>query len=452
MAARVPGVGAQKVDVVRPNVLWIVPEDMGQDFSCYGEPAVSTPNVDKLAAEGVRFDRAFCTSPVCSPARSALCTGMYAPSIGAHNHRTKQQDAPPLPPDVKLVSHQFAEAGYQTVTLGSRKEDWNFQHPKDAWMFRNLSDIDKSRPFFAMMSIYAPHRATWDKWPALPHPTDPATVVIPPQYPDTAQQRDSYAKYLDCVVEADRQVGEIVKQLEELGVLDNTIIFCFGDNGRTMYADKRWCYEGGLTVPMVARFPKRFAAGTSSDDLVSLIDLLPTCLSMCGIPPAARTQGVVMKLAGGPGRQYVYGSRDRLDEVVDCIRSARDQRFKYIRNYIPEVGFVHGGWTRQKYPEYAVAGKLATQGQLTPLQARHFLPTKPPEELYDLAYDKSESTNLADRPGMKSVLDRLRGELDLWLAEIKDQGIAGLEKARAQVLNSKPANPTSTPADAGEPK
>jgi N-sulfoglucosamine sulfohydrolase len=399
------------------NVLWLVAEDMGRDLGCYGEPAAYTPNLDRLAREGTRFERAYCTAPVCSASRSGFITGVHATTFGAHHHRTADADKLSLPQDIRLVSHQFADAGYHTCLMNSMKEDWNFVRPENPWMSNDWRDRSPGQPFFAMVNFPEPHRWHWGRWPEIPHRADASRIRVDPTYPDTPVQRESCVKYHDFVTEMDRCAGVLIDRLRDAGELDNTVVFFFGDNGRTMYADKRWCHEGGLIVPLVARLPGVFAADHSSSDVVSLIDLLPTCLRLCDIRQTARTEGHVMREAGGPGRDYAFGHRDRIDEDVDGIRAVIDRRFKLIRNYFHQQGYPHGEWTRKAYPEYAVAKQIYAEGGLdaSPRQARHFRSSKPREELYDLMQDPTESDNLIDRPELRPVRDRLREKLDAWM-------------------------------------
>ena len=407
----------------RPNVLWLISEDMGQQLGCYGFP-IKTPNVDRLAREGTQFNRAFCSSPICSPSRSAFTTGMYATTIGAQDHRTADADKRPLPDGVKIAPHWFREAGYHTCLPGTDKTDWNFVHGEkigDAYMSRDWADRKPGQPFFAMLNFTEPHRWIWDHWPDLPFHHDPATVPVPPIYPDLPVMRQNVAKYMDFIVEMDRKLGLVLDRLEQEGELDNTIIFYFGDNGRTIYRGKQWLYDEGLIVPLVARYPGRFEPGSINDDLVSLIDLLPTSLAMAGIAVPSKIQGRVhFGQNAAPPAEYVFASRDTSDEVPDRIRSARDKRYKYIRNYRPELGYPASPYVLKAHPEYTEARQAYDRGALNAQQSLYFQPVKPGEELYDIQADPYETENLAGRPEFAPALSRLRVALTHWIVQSGD--------------------------------
>ena len=323
-AEKVPSDG-QEVPV---NILWLIGEDMGLDLGCYGLNSISTPNIDRLAREGIRFDNAFCTSSMCSPSRSSFNTGMYATAIGAHDHRTPADRKKALPTGVKPVSRWFSEAGYHTCLMGNRKEDFNFLPDGEVYDSHDWTDREPGQPFFATLNFVEPHRWGWNVWDKLASHLDPNQVELPPVYPDDPVMRASYAKYLDFIVELDRKLGIVLERLEEDGLLDNTVIFFFGDNGRTMYRGKQWLYDGGLRVPLIARYPKSLDAGTVNDDLISLLDLAPTSLSMAGIDVPAKMQGQVFLGKAARKRQYVFASRDLCDDLIDPMRCVRDSRYK----------------------------------------------------------------------------------------------------------------------------
>lgn len=399
----------------RPNILWLVGEDMALDLSCYGLRSIETPNIDRLAREGMRFDNAFCPSSMCSPSRSAFNTGMYATAIGAHDHRTAADRKQPLPAGVRPVSQWFAEGGYHTCLMGNPKLDFNFLTDGKVFQSDDWSNREAGQPFFATLNFVEPHRYGWDAWESLPRHLDPSKVELPPVYPDDPVMRASYAKYLDFIVEMDRKVGVILSRLEDEGLLDNTVIFFLGDNGRTMYRGKQWLYDGGLRVPLIVRYPPSIKAGTVSKALVNLIDLAPTSLSLAGIDVPAKMQGQVFLGDNTQTRQYIFASRDLCDDVVDPMRCVRDARFKYIRNYRPENGYRVAGYTKRKHPEWTAARKLHEKGRLTPAQALMFVDRKPSEELYDLEADPWETDNLAESPHHSDELHRLREALDEWM-------------------------------------
>ena len=422
-AAGVNAVGQTRPQSRRPNVLWLISEDMGQQLGCYGFP-IATPNVDRLAREGMQFNRAFCSSPICSPSRSAFTTGMYATTIGAQDHRTPEDQKRPLPEGVKIAPHWFRDAGYHTCLPGTNKTDWNFRHGQkigDAYDSTDWADRAPGQPFFAMFNFGEPHRWVWDRWPDLPFHHDPATVPVPPIYPDAPVMRESIGKYMDFIVEMDRKLGLVLDRLEAEGELDNTIIFYFGDNGRTIYRGKQWLYDEGLNVPLIARHPDWFAPGSINDDLVSLIDLLPTSLSMVGEPVPDKMQGrVLFGDNAAPPAEYVFASRDTSDEVPDRIRSVRDKRYKYIRNYRPELGYPDSPYVLKTHPEYSEARGLHYDDALNEAQSLFFQERKPTVELYDLQADPYETENLAENPDFAGVLRRMSEALDGWIATSGD--------------------------------
>ena len=405
----------------RPNVLWLVGEDMGLDLGCYGLESLQTPHLDRLAREGMRFDNAFCASPICSPSRSAFNTGMYATAIGASDHRTSVERQKPLPTGVRPVSRWFAEAGYHTCLMGNPKLDFNFLAEEEVFESDDWSHRDPGQPFFALMNFVEPHRTGWDGWQKLSSHVVPNKIDLPSIYPDDPVVRTGFAKYLDHIAELDRKVGPVLRRLENEGLLENTIVFFFGDNGRTMYRGKQWLYDEGLRVPLIARYPNSIAPSSVSDTLVSLIDLAPTSLSMAGIEVPQTMQGEVFLGDGASERQYVFASRDLCDDVMDPMRCVRDHRYKYIRNYSPENGYQIAKYTRLNHPEWHAARALYEQGRLTQAQALIFASSKPRDELYDLQTDPFETTNLAESAEHEEVLHRLQKALDVWMAENGDQ-------------------------------
>ncbi len=418
----------------RPNVLWLISEDMGQQLGCYGFP-IRTPNVDRLAREGTQFQRAFCSSPICSPSRSAFTTGMYATTIGAHNHRTAPEDKQPLPEGVKIAPEWFKQAGYHTCIPGSTKTDWNFVHagdtgnkagPDGAYDSLDWSDRKPGQPFFAMLNFGEPHRYVWGGWDDLAFHHDPDTVPVPPIYPDLPIMRQNVAKYMDFIVEMDRKLGLVLDRLEAEGELDNTIIFYFGDNGRTIYRGKQWLYDEGLSVPLIARHPDWFAPGSINDDLVSLIDVLPTSLSLIGqrVPEAMQGRVLVGDDRTEPA-DYVFASRDTSDTIPDLIRSVRDKRYKYIRNDRPELAYPGSPYVKAKHPEWTEAYDAYVSGRLTEAQSAYFADAKPPVELYDIQADPYEVHNLATDPAHAPVAKRLKAALETWIKESGDVVLAG---------------------------
>lgn len=419
-----------------PNVLWLITEDMGPDLGCYDTPEVTTPHLDRLASQGVRYTHAYTTAPVCSTSRSAFCTGMYQTSIGAHNHRSHRNDDFRLPEGVRVITDWLREAGYFTANVGRRsrpiagtgKTDWNFAYhsqydkPFDS---NNWADLKSHQPFYAQINFSESHRAF-----TAPKQADPAKVVIPPYYPDHPVTRADWAAYLDEVSEADRKIGRVLQQLETEGLADNTVVIFFGDHGRAMIRSKQWPYDSGLHIPLIIRWPNdyprpdRFKPGTVDDRLIASIDITATTLSIAGIKPPLLMQG---RPFFGPhadlDRKYLFGGRDRGDETVDRIRTVRDRRFRYLRNYYPDRPFLQQNLYKERsYPVIAVMRKLLFENKLTSVQRQLMAATRPSEELYDLNEDPYETKNLSTDPKYGDVLGRLRAALDTWIVETNDQG------------------------------
>jgi len=446
----------------RPNILWITCEDISPHLGCYGDKYAVTPNLDRLASQGIRFIHAFAPIGVCAPSRSSLITGMYAPSIGTHHMRCQGR----LPPEVKCFPAYLREAGYYCTN--NVKTDYNFPPPKGSWDESSAKAHYRHRkpgqPFFAVFNFTSCHESqirlpdaayrkrTADFTPAMRH--DPAKAILPPYHPDTPEVRRDWARYADMITYMDGEAGRLLKQLEDDGLADQTIVFFFSDHGAGMPRSKRWLYDSSTRVPFIVRCPKRFAdatwsplsetrrrvserlahviepayfnPGESTDRLVSFVDLAPTILSLCGVKIPPHMQGeAFLGTAAKPPRRYVYGFRDRMDERYDMVRSVRDQRYKYIRNYLPHLPWFHHQHVSYMYemPTMRVWQRLADEGKLAGPQATFMAASKPMEELYDTAADPHELKNLADSPEHQEILQRLRSAHRAWQEEIIDMGL-----------------------------
>jgi N-sulfoglucosamine sulfohydrolase len=339
--------------VKRPNILWVSFEDCYPHFGCYGDKVARTPSLDQLAAEGALWTRAFSTAPVCSPARSGVITGMYPVSIGTHHHRTGSGERigslaysyeAVIPHYVKCFSEYLRADGY--YCSNNAKTDYQFAPPITAWddcgatgHWRNRPDTDDS--FFAVFNLGQTHESNmWEEkngepvWPELDF--DLESIEVPPYFPDTKKVRESIARNYMNIEFADRQLGELMRALEEDGLADNTIVFVWTDHG-PMPRGKRWPYDSGIRSPLIVRWPDGLPGGTVRDELVSTIDLAPTVMSLCGVEMPRHMQGRAFLGAKAEApREYVYAARDRYDEMYDTVRAVRDKRFKYIRHYHPE--------------------------------------------------------------------------------------------------------------------
>lgn len=416
----------------RPNILWIIAEDIGLDLGCYGEAVARTPNLDRLATEGQLCRHAYSTAPVCSASRSALITGMYQTAIGAHHHRSHRTDTRWLPSGVETVMDRLRRVGYFTANIrefphgvsfkGAGKTDWNFKVAGTPFDSDRWSELKSHQPFFAQVNLHETHRSYEA---AKKNPTDPAKVRLPPYLPDHRVAREDWAKYLDSVATLDEKSGVVLDLLAKEGLKGNTIVFWFGDNGRDDFRGKFYAFEQGCVVPLIVRWPGRVPAGSVSDDLLSLIDVTATTLYAGGVPVPPQMHGRPFLGPQAQPREYLFTARDRIDETLDRVRTVRDKRFKYIRNFQPERPY-YQSFRYIEFEEYNPLNTLMKQlhaaGRLNAEQDRMFAVHRPPEELYDLNADPFEFQNLAAVPEQRLTLERLRGVLDRWNTETGDQG------------------------------
>jgi uncharacterized sulfatase len=422
----------------RPNVLWITCEDLSPHLGCYGDAHAITPNLDRLAGQGVRYTNAFAPIGVCAPSRSTLILGMWAPSVGTQHMRCQGT----LPAGVKCYPQHLRDAGYYCTN--NSKTDYNFAHPKATWdesgKDAHWRKRPKGKPFFAVFNLTTTHEgqirnpAGAKNAATLPAAErhDPAKVPIPPYHPDVPEVRRDWARLYDLVTVMDKEAGSYLKQLADDGMADDTIVFFYSDHGTGLPRSKRWLYDSSTRVPLIIRFPEKWrhlapsGPGTVSDRLVNFVDFGPTLLSLCGVPVPPTMQGkAFLGQQQTPPRQYVHGFRDRMDERYDLIRSVRDKRYNYIRNYRPDLPYFHHQHVSFLYemPTMKAWQRLADAGKLTGPPAAFMAKTKPVEELYDVTVDPHEVNNLAGKPEHREVLERLRAELGRWQEEIIDLGL-----------------------------
>jgi len=406
----------------RPNILWITIEDWSADLSCYGTKGLDTPHVDKLASEGIRYRWAFTTSPVCSTSRSAMMTGFHQNYIGANQHR--EHDKQPLPHGIRPIPHLFQEAGYFTALM-SWKTDCNFTPNTKAELFmgEDWAEREADQPFFARITFGGTHRS-FNRDPE--RPIEIEDVELPPYYPDTPFCRRDWANGLEQMQLVDREVGAILKRLEDEGLVDNTIVFFIGDHGRCHVRGKQFLYDGGIRIPMIMRWPGKVAPGQVSDDLVMSIDICATILEAAGIRPPVPLHGKDLLGDELKDRKYVFAARDKMDETHDAMRAIRSKDYKLILNLMPERPWCQfNRYKEGAYPMLAELNVLNLRGKLTPEQAAFLAPTKPVVELYDLRSDPHELKNLASDRDYATVKAEMLAELDRWRKEvIHDQGVS----------------------------
>lgn len=412
----------------KPNILWITIEDWSADLSCYGTKGLDTPHVDNLASEGVRYSRAFTTSPVCSTSRSAMMTGFHQNYIGANQHREHHKK--PLPHGVKPIPHLFKDAGYFTALM-SRKTDCNFTPNTKAELFmgEDWRERDAGQPFFARITFGGTHRS-WKRDPR--RPIDIQDVELPPYYPDTPFFRRDWANGLEQMQLVDREVGALLKRLDDEGLADNTIVFFIGDHGRCHIRGKQFLYDGGIRIPMIMRWPGKVAPGKVSDDLVMSIDICATILEAAGIQPPVPLHGKSLFSQAVKQRKYVFAARDKMDETHDSMRAIRSKQYKLIQNLMPERPWCqYNRYKESAYPMLAAMNVMNLRGELTPEQAIFMAPRKPEIELFDLQADPHELNNLASDPGHTEVKAEMLAELEGWRKNvIQDQGVTDDFRAR----------------------
>jgi len=420
----------------RPNILWISTEDMSPHLGCYGDDAARTPNIDKLASQGIRYTNVFTTAAISAPCRAGIITGMYQTSIGCMHMRTtsyrRSADNPiqftAVPPHyVKTFTEYMRTAGYYCTN--NAKTDYQFAGnnvPASIWDECNnkahyKNRPDKSQPFFAVFNWTGTHES--QNWNISNVKTDLKKIKVPPYFPDNEIIRKNLAKMYDNIARLDSVVGALLTELEREGELNNTIIFFWGDHGDGLPRAKRWLYDSGLNIPLIIKWPDRSNAGTTDDRLISSIDFGPTVLSLAGIPVPAHMQGIpFLGAQQGEPRDAVFAARDRVDESYDMIRSVRTQDYLYIRNYYPNEPFPIWVPYLSNMPIYKEMLRLDAEGRLTGPQKDWMAYSRPPEELYDVKADPFQINNLINDPGLKSVLANLRKRHDQWTLETGDLG------------------------------
>jgi len=434
------------------NVVWISCEDMGPILGSYGNDIVKTPNLDKLASEGVRYTNAYSTVGVCAPSRFSIITGMYPARLGAHNMRTgdyhnyktpeevshrknigvidkEGKNIPEYevvpPTHVKPFTEILRTKGYYCAN--NFKCDYQFNAPFTAWdevsSTVSYRDAPKDKPFFYVWNTLLTHESRiWER-SNQPLTVNPEDIIIPSYFPDIPEVRNDIARKYSNIEAMDKKVGELMNQLEEDGMLDNTIIMFWSDHGGNLLRQKRAVGNSGLNVPLIIRYPNKMDAGKVDERIVSLMDLGPTVLSLLNIEPPKHYDG---KAIAGPyeddPREYAFGTADRFDESTDMQRSVLDGRYVYVKNFLPELPLIY----RNKYRErITMNSKLIQMDSFNMLEgdaAYIFMKTKPVEEFYDLANDPYEVHNIIDNPKHSKRINDFRAALENWQKEINDQG------------------------------
>jgi uncharacterized sulfatase len=419
---------AGQASAARPNIVWLTSEDHGPHVGCYGDTFATTPNMDALAKRGMIYRHCWSNAPVCAPARTTLISGMYPTSTGSEHMRSML----PYPKGKQMFPQFLRAAGYYCTN--NSKEDYNLEKPGKVWdessAKAHWKKRDQDQPFFAVFNSTKSHESQIRK---RPHKQihDPAKVRVPAYHPDTPEVRQDWAQYYDCVTEADADAGQRLKELEEAGLMEETIIFYFADHGSGMPRNKRTPCNSGLQVPLVIYIPEKYRelaspdykAGGETQRLVSFVDFAPTVLSLAGIEAPDWMQGFAFlgKHQKEP-QPFVYGFRGRMDERQDIVRSVTDGRYVYVRNYMPHLPAGQHNEYMFQTPTTRVWKKLFDEGKLTPEQAAFWKP-RVQEELYDLEDDPDEVKNIVDDKESEPILADMRWAINGWQNRVRDVGL-----------------------------
>jgi arylsulfatase A-like enzyme len=407
----------------RPNILWLTTEDNSVHYlRLYSEGGAPMPNVERLAASGIVFNNAFSNAPVCSTARSTIISGCYGPRVFAQFHRRSIKV--PVPDGLRLFPWYMRQAGYYTTN--NSKEDYNFIKGKDVWdessgtaSYRNRAE---GQPFFHVQNFHETHEGnlhfTREEMATVKTKTDPETVPVFPVHPDTPLFRYTNARYRDQHMVIDAKLGEFLDQLEADGLMEDTIIFYYGDHGGVLPGSKGYISERGLHVPMVVYVPEKWRhlmpadAGSRIEGFVQFIDLGPTVLNLAGLEVPAEMDGSPflgkgVELDELNRRDFAFSYADRFDEKYDFVRAVRKGKYKYIRNYLPfNVDGLQNNY-RYRQLAYEEWRELHKAGELTPEQAQFFEPRRA-EALYDLEADPFEMNNLVGNKAHRATLKAMR--------------------------------------------
>ena len=420
------------VSAARPNIVWIVIEDASPHIGCYGETAIKTPAIDALAKGGIRFTNAFVTAPVCSPSRSAMVSGMYQMTLGAHNHRSQNSsgkggtsapyfDSYHVPETIKLVPELFRDAGY--FVTNKSKTDYNFIPNSELYDGAEWDAAASDQPIFAQIQLKGGKRRE------VPKHVDFDKMELPPYYADHPVIRDDWASYLESWVLADNDVSKILSDLKDSGRWNDTALFLWTDHGVSHLRGKQFLYEEGIHVPLIVRLPKEIEStfgtqsGTLRHDIVEHIDIAAASLAIAGLPVPNYMQGRNFLAQGYEPRRHLFTGRDRCDETVDIIRAIRDDRFKYIRNFMSHVPHAQPSQYKDGKRIIQTMRALHSQGKLDKIQARPFDERRPPEELYDLKNDPHELNNLAVSQNHAARLKAMRELLYERMKQERDMGL-----------------------------
>ncbi|RBP40460.1 arylsulfatase A-like enzyme [Roseimicrobium gellanilyticum] len=412
----------------RPNILWLTSEDNSPYLGCYGDKLAKTPHLDKLATEGVRYRNAFANSPVCSAARTTLITGMNGCALGVQHHRSKVA----IPEGFQLYPEVLRAAGYYCTN--NSKTDYNLTDRQGIWDESSKNAHYKNRaqgqPFFAVFNFTTTHESqVAPKEGKTDFRIPPEQMPLPPYHPDTPEIRRDWANYYDQMTLMDEQVGQMLDQLENAGLAEDTIVFHYSDHGGALPGGKRHLHDSGTRVPMIVRIPEKWKQwrpaqpGEWVEDPVSFVDLPATVFSLCGVEKPANYQGrAFLGEKKETPREYVFLYRGRMDARYDNSRAIRDKQYLYIKNYSPhrpwgqyyEYAFEQQPSMRSWYAEYLA-------GRCNEVQSAYWK-LKASEELYEIGNDPFQNKNLIDDPAQKELVAAMRKKLLEEMLSVRDTG------------------------------
>jgi N-sulfoglucosamine sulfohydrolase len=434
----------------RPNVLFVMSDDhSAAHVGAYGNADVKTPNLDAFAKEGTLFKRAYVAAPQCVPSRATLMTGRSPVAI------QMTRFSAPLAEEYKTWLELLRVQGYFTGVAGRsfHLDGSGNQPPETSAVFeannlrtfqrrlnyarqgnplvqyREFLELAKGRPFALQLCFSDPHRV-YDK-NAIPVPHDPAKLKLPPHYPDTPGVRADFANYYDEIARFDGMFAEVLAELKNRGLAENTLVVFQGDNGAAQFRGKGTLYEYGVNVPLIVRWPGQVKAGATSGELISGEDLAPTLLEACGLKPLKEMTGrSYLKLLRGDvtyqARQYVFSERGAHGSGLPTGTSPFDlgrvivgKRYKLIYNALWQLPYQPVDFAGQ--PFWKELEQMNKDGKLSPLHARLlFSPTRPMFELFDLEADPNEFANLSGKPEHAAIEKELKAKLQEWMILERD--------------------------------
>ncbi|MBX2815072.1 MAG: sulfatase-like hydrolase/transferase, partial [Saprospiraceae bacterium] len=429
----------EKTEASQPNILWITCEDISPNLGCYGDPYARTPNLDSLASRGVLYNHAFATAPVCAVARSSIISGLYATSIGSQHMRCRAR----RPAGMSLYPELLREGGYYCTNNAKTDYNLDMDH-KSIWdqcdgeaHWRSRENTDQ--PFFSIFNLTTSHESRVNDQKRYRQAIEdleedmlrkPGEVPVPSYFPDVSDVQELWSRYYNIITAMDKQVGSILAELEEDGLTDETIVLFYSDHGAGVPRHKRWLFDAGIHIPLIVYAPEKYqhliphSAGSEVNELVSFIDLAPTALKLAdiSIPETMHGRAFLGKNLT-PEREYIYAGRDRMDERYDVQRAVRDQRYKYIRYYQPDLPICQYMNTPEKGAIMQAIRRAEAQGTM-PGDGLHIIAQdKPQEALYDCLNDPSELINLVDQPKYADKLNELREAHHAWSDDYKDTGL-----------------------------